>query len=60
MVSVLLEELKAAYDGFDYETIAIDFGKNEQKSDWFIKINPNGSAHSTLGEIVDRVPDTAG
>jgi len=42
MVSVLLEELKAAYDGFDYETIAIDFGKNEQKSDWFIKINPHG------------------
>lgn len=44
MVSVLLEELKAAYDGFDYETIAIDFSKNEQKSDWFIKINPNGSS----------------
>lgn len=33
MVSILLEELKAVYPGFDYETISIDFGKNEQKEE---------------------------
>jgi hypothetical protein len=33
MVSILLEELKAAYPKFDYETIPIDFSKNEQKEE---------------------------
>jgi glutathione S-transferase len=44
-VSILLEELKLAYGaktGFDYETIKIKFDQNEQKSEWFLKINPNG------------------
>ncbi|KAK9897113.1 glutathione S-transferase [Cystobasidium minutum MCA 4210] len=42
MASILLEELKAVYPGFDYEVIPIDFSKNEQKEEWFLKINPNG------------------
>ncbi|PWN38105.1 glutathione S-transferase C-terminal-like protein [Meira miltonrushii] len=41
-VSNLLEELKAIYKGLDYETHKIEFSKNEQKSDWFLKICPNG------------------
>lgn len=41
-VSILLEELKAVYKDFDYEVYDIDFGKNEQKEEWFLKINPNG------------------
>ncbi|MCO5556112.1 hypothetical protein L7F22_009656 [Adiantum nelumboides] len=44
-VSNLLEELKAIYHsktGLDYETHKIEFSKNEQKSDWFLKICPNG------------------
>jgi len=41
-VSVLLEELKAAYGGPDYDYYTIDIWSNEQKQDWFIKMNPNG------------------
>jgi glutathione S-transferase len=36
-VSIALEVL-----GIPYKTHAISFGKNEQKEDWFLKINPNG------------------
>jgi GSH-dependent disulfide-bond oxidoreductase len=35
--SVTLEEL-----GLPYEVKPIDLGKNQQKEDWFLKINPNG------------------
>jgi len=42
-VSVYLEELKAVYGSkVDYEVRKIDMSKNEQKEEWFIKINPNG------------------
>ncbi|KZS91877.1 glutathione S-transferase [Sistotremastrum niveocremeum HHB9708] len=48
-VSILLEELKAAYGGPEYEVVKMsisdaDIGKvhNQVKSDWFIKLNPNG------------------
>ncbi|KAI0124300.1 glutathione S-transferase [Xylariales sp. AK1849] len=36
-ISILLEEL-----GLKYETTAIDLGKNIQKEQWFLDINPNG------------------
>ncbi|KAJ7366764.1 glutathione S-transferase [Mycena albidolilacea] len=48
-VSVFLEELKAAY-GLEYEFKKLDFSKNEQKEEWFLKINPNGR----IPAIVDR------
>ncbi|CAL5872524.1 uncharacterized protein PFLUO_LOCUS6788 [Penicillium psychrofluorescens] len=35
--SIALEEL-----GLPYKTVPIDFGTNTQKSEWFLKINPNG------------------
>ncbi|GAA5889576.1 hypothetical protein JCM6882_007073 [Rhodosporidiobolus microsporus] len=38
----LAEELKAAGAIPGYEVIPISFSKNEQKSDWFEAINPNG------------------
>lgn len=42
-VSNFCEELKLAYPGeFEVEYKAISLGKNEQKEDWFIKVNPNG------------------
>lgn len=44
-VSNMLEELKAVYNsktGFDYEAKPISFGENEQKSEWFLKVCPNG------------------
>ena len=35
--SVALEEL-----GMQYSVRPIELGKNQQKEDWFLKINPNG------------------
>jgi len=37
-VAIFLEELKAAYPGFSYNTHAIDISKNTQKEPWFIKV----------------------
>ena len=38
-VSILLEELKAAYPGFDYDWQRIDIGKaNQQKEPWFLAV----------------------
>ena len=42
---IFLEEAEIGYD-----LITIDFSKKEQKSDWFLKINPNGR----IPAIVDR------
>lgn len=41
-VTVFLEELKAAYPDFKYEYHAVSLKENEQKQDWFLKMNPNG------------------
>jgi GST-like protein len=43
--SVTLEELE-----LPYETVPIDMGANEQKEEWFLKINPNGR----IPAIVDQ------
>ncbi len=43
--SVTLEELE-----LPYETHALDLGKNEQKQEWYLAINPNGR----IPAIVDR------
>ncbi|KAJ7254371.1 glutathione S-transferase C-terminal-like protein [Mycena haematopus] len=51
-VSVFLEELKASY-GLEYEFQKINFSQNEQKEDWFLKLNPNGR----IPVIVDRARD---
>ncbi|KAI9348491.1 glutathione S-transferase [Obelidium mucronatum] len=40
-VSIALEELKIKYS-LDYKVVPISFAKNEQKEEWFLKINPNG------------------
>ncbi|KAJ3164184.1 hypothetical protein HDU88_005496 [Geranomyces variabilis] len=44
-VSIALEEL-----GLKYKTRKIDFASNEQKADWFIKINPNGRIPALVDE----------
>ena len=36
-ISIALEEM-----GLPYEVRVIDFATNEQKSDWYVKLNPNG------------------
>ncbi|RDB17875.1 Disulfide-bond oxidoreductase YfcG [Hypsizygus marmoreus] len=51
-VSVLLEELKAAY-GLGYDVHKIDISKNTQKEPWYLKMNPNGR----IPVLVDRARD---
>jgi GST-like protein len=46
--SVTLEELE-----LPYETHAVNLAKNEQKEEWFLKLNPNGR----IPVIVDRERD---
>jgi glutathione S-transferase/GST-like protein len=36
-ISIALEEM-----GLPYEVRVVDFATNEQKSDWYVKLNPNG------------------
>ncbi|KXG49274.1 uncharacterized protein PGRI_031440 [Penicillium griseofulvum] len=40
-VQIYLEELKELY-GIEYTKTIIDISTNEQKKDWFLKLNPNG------------------
>jgi len=42
-ISITLEELQ-----IPYTVRAIDFSKNEQKEEWFLKINPNGRIPSII------------
>jgi len=40
-VQIFLEELKLKY-GTEWDTTLINIGTNEQKKDWFLKLDPNG------------------
>ncbi|KFY70129.1 hypothetical protein V499_09431 [Pseudogymnoascus sp. VKM F-103] len=40
-VQILLEELKDKY-GLQFTTTVIDISTNEQKKEWFLRLNPNG------------------
>jgi GST-like protein len=44
-ISIALEEM-----GLPYEVRVIDFASNEQKSDWYVKINPNGRIPSLIDD----------
>ncbi len=44
-ISIALEEM-----GLPYEVRVIDFATNEQKSDWYVKINPNGRIPALLDD----------
>lgn len=47
-VQIYLEELKDLY-GLEWTTTLIDISTNDQKKDWFLRLNPNGSfAHLWL------------
>ena len=50
--SILLEELKAAYGDDLYDNQAISCSKNEQKEDWFIKINPDGISLLCFADVL--------
>src|SRR5271155_3081253 len=38
----MLEELSAVYPSFTFTHTLIDISTNVQKSDWFLRLNPNG------------------
>jgi GST-like protein len=44
-ISIALEEM-----GLPYEVKVIDFATNEQKSDWYVKLNPNGRIPTLLDD----------
>jgi len=44
-ISIALEEM-----GLPYEVKVIDFATNEQKSDWYVKLNPNGRIPALLDD----------
>jgi glutathione S-transferase len=44
-VQILLEELKDTY-GTEWTTTLVDIMTNDQKKDWFLKLNPNGKLRS--------------
>ncbi|KAL7806650.1 glutathione S-transferase [Trichoderma gracile] len=50
-VSILLEEL-----GLEYKIRSIDLGKNEQKEQWFLDINPNGRIPAITDTWTDGTP----
>ena len=47
-VQILLEELKDVYD-IQWTTTLINIMTNEQKKDWFLRLNPNGLTSSSPG-----------
>jgi GSH-dependent disulfide-bond oxidoreductase len=44
-ISIALEEM-----GLPYQVKLIDFASNEQKSDWYLKLNPNGRIPTLLDD----------
>ncbi|PQE22951.1 glutathione S-transferase protein [Rutstroemia sp. NJR-2017a BBW] len=46
-VQIMLEELNEVY-GIDYTHTLINIQTNEQKKDWFLKLNPNGELIPTI------------
>lgn len=48
----MLEELKDVY-GLEWTTSLIDLERDEQKKDWFLRLNPNGMTNSSF-EAHDR------
>jgi len=54
--SIALEELKAIGAIPSYSFVSISFQKNEQKSDWFLKINPNGRIPALVDAIEGQAP----
>lgn len=45
-VQILLEELKDVY-GTEWTTTLINIMTNEQKKEWFLRLDPNGRQHSS-------------
>lgn len=53
-VQIFLEELKDTY-GVQWSTTLIDIFTNEQKKDWFLRLDPNGNPPSPLHLCFQRL-----
>jgi glutathione S-transferase len=49
-VQVLLEELKDAY-GTEWTTTLIDIFTNDQKKEWFLRLDPNGRMNCCVSRL---------
>lgn len=49
-VQILLEELKDVY-GTEWTTTLIDIFTNDQKKEWFLRLDPNGRLAHCLSSI---------
>ncbi|KAI9726444.1 MAG: hypothetical protein M1828_001266 [Chrysothrix sp. TS-e1954] len=52
-VQIMLEELALAYPGTEWTTTLINIMTNEQKKDWFLRLDPNGR----IPVLVDNTQD---
>ncbi|THW32506.1 hypothetical protein D6D22_09595 [Aureobasidium pullulans] len=52
-VQIMLEELAAVY-GTTWTTTLIDISTNEQKKDWYLRLNPNGRIPTIVDNTKDR------
>ena len=52
-VQIMLEELALAYPGTEWSTTLINIMTNEQKKDWFLRLDPNGR----IPVLVDNTQD---
>ncbi|THV48170.1 hypothetical protein BGAL_0264g00130 [Botrytis galanthina] len=52
-VQIMLEELKDVY-GLEWTTSLIDLETDEQKEDWFLRLNPNGRIPLLLDNTLTR------
>lgn len=52
----MLEELKLIGAIPGYEFVPISFGKNDQKSEWFESVNPNGRIPALLDNREGKQP----
>ncbi|THX69780.1 hypothetical protein D6D05_08883 [Aureobasidium pullulans] len=52
-VQIMLEELAAVY-GTTWTTTLIDISTNEQKKDWYLRLNPNGRIPTIVDNTKER------
>ncbi|CAD0024098.1 unnamed protein product [Aureobasidium pullulans] len=52
-VQIMLEELAAVY-GSTWTTTLIDISTNEQKKDWYLRLNPNGRIPTIVDNTKER------
>ena len=55
----MLEELKLLYPSLSWTTTLINISTNEQKKDWFLRLNPNGRIPVLVDKTKSNLPGGA-